>query len=457
MKIKRYFAADMRQAIRKVRDEQGPDAVILSNRKVSGGIEIVVAIDYDEALVQRAAEQAQPSTTTAAPAQPKPQAVRPDPLPEGVTRPRFEELEKNPVRGGTQVSAEIAAALKKRAQENQPAVPAPAVTPKQTTVENKGNQIEWLADPNMQAMRQEIHELRDLLQNQFAHLAYGELKRNQPQRIELAKRMDALGLTQDLVDELFESLGQFDDIEYAWRQVQALLAYRIPVTDDDILNDGGVVALIGSTGVGKTTTVAKLAARFALRHGQRNVALVTTDGYRIGGHEQLHTYGRILGVPVHSAATQEDLAKLLHNLMDKRLVLIDTAGMGQRDVRLAQQFATLRGVGQPIRTYLALSATTQTSVLDETARVFDRSALAGCIVTKTDEAADLGGVISILARHRLPLAYFADGQRVPEDLHPARAHGFVQNAMNLMRQDVPGQDGAALVERFGGMAANAHV
>jgi flagellar biosynthesis protein FlhF len=218
-----------------------------------------------------------------------------------------------------------------------------------------------------------------------------------------------------------------------------------------------MIALVGSTGVGKTTSVAKLAARYALRHGQRSVALVTTDCYRIGAHEQLFTYGRILGVPVQVASSHEELQSTLASLADRRLVLIDTAGMSQRDLRLAEQLATLRDSGFPLRTYLVLNVTTQLNVLDEAVRAFGKAALEGCILTKVDEAASLGGVLSVVAKHRLPLAYVGDGQRVPEDLHPARAHNLVNRAVSLMQQAGQDSNDETLAERFGGMAANVRV
>ena len=437
MKIKRYFAPDMRQAIRKVREEQGPDAVILSNRKVEGGIEIIAALDYDEALVQQAMGQAasSPAATDSqlppvgATNAPKPRAGQPS----------------NPASTGRADSA--ASRYERPATE-----PVAAARP-----ETGKSSIYWAQDPALVDMRKEIHELRGLLENQLAHLAWGDLQRRQPHQTELLRRLTELGLTPELCRTLVEQVGPISDEDQAWRRALGLLAHQLPVTDDDILNTGGVVALVGSTGVGKTTTVAKLAARFALRHGQRSVALVTTDCYRIGAQEQLLTYGRILGVPVQVASSHEELQTALRSLVDKRLVLIDTAGMSQRDVRLSEQFSTLRDSGFPLHTYMVMNATTQSSVLEETVRAFGNAALDGCILTKTDEAASLGGALSVVAKHRLPLAYVGDGQRVPEDLHPARAHNLVNRAVSLMQQAGQDSNDETLAERFGGMAANVHV
>ena len=439
MKIKRFFAQDMRQAIRKVRDELGEDAVILSNRKLDRGIEIIAAIDYDEALVAESAEPA--DIPAAAPAARETAAAEPA--------------------GTYDAHARYSAA-----PVEQPA-PAPAAArPEQR--EDSGRQastrnrnpladIEWDHDPAIIEMRREIQEMRGLLENQLAHLAWGELNRRRPAEAGILRRLNALGLPSELCAELAEAAGGAPDPEQGWRHALGLLARRLPVTDDDILSQGGIVALVGSTGVGKTTTVAKLAARYALRHGPRSVALVTTDSYRIGAHEQLFTYGRILGVPVQVAADHDELHNTLQSLRDKRLVLIDTAGMSQRDLRLSEQFTTLREAGMPIRSYLVMSATTQTGVLEEAVRAFSQGRLDGCILTKVDEAAGLGGAISVIAGHQLPLAYVGDGQRVPEDLHPARAQNLVNRALSLQQQAGQETHDDTLAERFGAMAASGRV
>ena len=435
MKIKRYFAADMRQAIRKVREEQGPDAVILSNRRVEGGIEIVAAVDYDEALVNEAL--ARSTVEDASPA---------DRASVGGTPAR---ASMHLVSGGPASSAggPRGEAVSEAAGETRPEPSRRAAAPA----------ISWSQDPALVEMRREIHELRGLLENQLAHLAWGDLQRRQPHTTELLRRLSDLGLASELCRGLAERVGPVSDEDQAWRRALGLLAHQLPVTDDDILNSGGVIALVGSTGVGKTTSVAKLAARYALRHGQRSVALVTTDCYRIGAHEQLFTYGRILGVPVQVASSHEELQTTLASLVDKRLVLIDTAGMSQRDLRLAEQLATLRDSGFPLRTYLVMNATIQSNVLDEAVRAFGKAELEGCILTKVDEAASLGGALSVIAKHRLPLAYVGDGQRVPEDLHPARAHNLVSRAVSLMQHAGQDSNDESLAERFGGMAANVRV
>jgi flagellar biosynthesis protein FlhF len=193
---------------------------------------------------------------------------------------------------------------------------------------------------------------------------------------------------------------------------------------DGLLENQGAVALVGPTGVGKTTTVAKLAARFAVRYGSAQLGLITLDSYRIGAHEQLRSYGRILGVPMHVAQDGATLRELLSSLQGKRLVLIDTCGLSQRDERLEEMLGTLNAARfnlQPIRRILLLNAASHAETLDEVARAWRGSDAAGSILTKLDEAARIGGAVDCLLRYRMTLYGLTNGQRVPEDWHPAGA------------------------------------
>ena len=434
MKIKRFFAPDMRQAIRMVRETLGEDAVILSNRRVDQGIELVAAIDYDEQQVQAAAERPE-----------KRQAGFKAVVDDSVSMP--DGMEANEPAARERPPAPTAPGRVRRVSGGEEAAP------------RRRSQLapEWLEDPAIGAMRSEIRELRALLEHQLAHLAWGELKRSSPVEVALLRRLDALGLPAELGAGIARRVSMTGDVEQAWRQALAVLAGAIPVADDELMDRGGVVALVGSTGVGKTTTIAKIAARFALRHGVRSLALVSTDSYRIGAQEQLVTYGRLLGVHVQVADDRQALEHALRSLSDRRLVLIDTAGMSQRDMRLAEQFGMLEGTGVPVSTYLALSATNQPAVLEETLDAFGRVRLQGAIITKVDEAASLGGVLGALVNHRMPVAWVCDGQRVPEDLQPARAQNLVNRAVALMQQHGQETDDSLLAERFGPLAAHAGI
>ena len=401
MKVKRFFASDMRAAIRLVRESQGPDAVILSNRAVDGGIEIISALDFDASL--------------------------------------FEE-ESNSNSATSTIDAEVKAARSTAPEE-----------PVERSIQS--SRVNWSQDPAIVSMSQEIKQLRGLLENQLAHLAWGDMTHRQPIETELLRRLDRLDLDADLNRKISAACAKTTDEERAWQIALSELTTMLPVSEQDPLEQGGIFALVGSTGVGKTTSIAKLAARYALRHGQRHIALVSTDTYRIGAHEQLMTYGRLMGISVQSASNHKELKSILNSLADKRLVLIDTAGMSQRDVRLTEQFSTLTDSDIPIRTLLVLSATSHRSVVSETIRAFSNMSPDGAILTKLDEAASLGGVLSAVIKNHCPLIYTTDGQRVPEDLNIARADTLIQLAADFADEQLL-PDEALLAERFGGFRAN---
>ena len=421
MKIKRYFANDMRQAIRMVRDEQGPDAVILSNRRVDGGVEIVAAVDYDESLVHRMAEE----QSTQQAATPRPVAVAPPSSSSSWSASTHAEK-----RGSSDATAS-------------PQVARPGSKP----------EIVWSQEPSLVAMREEIQNLRGILESQVNGLAWGEMRRSQPQKVKLLERLTQLGLSAQLSQQIAERINYNGDMVGMWRQALALLAGQVAVTDDDIVNRGGIVALIGPTGVGKTTTAAKLAARYTLRHGAGRVAFVTTDSYRVGAQQQLNTFGKILGAPVHVAKDADELREVLMALRDKSLVLIDTAGMSQRDVRLSEQLSMLYQTGLPVRSYALLSAASQRRSLEEVIRTFNKVELDGVILTKLDETTGLGEALSVAIQHRLPVAYVSDGQRVPEDLHPARSNNLVNRSLSLMQDFAERPSQELMAMEFGGMAS----
>lgn len=431
MKIKRIFAADMRQAIRKVREAHGPDAVILSSRNMDGGVEVISAVDYDETTVRAALEDesAPPPSTDF-------QAVL------GRTLRRKADAEPPTRRLNVTVGGAVDLDFSAIDADTNDTAKAPADEPPL--------RIEWSQEPAMREMRAELRTLRSLFESHLTLQEWQQLGQRHPLRVALLQRLTELGLGSDVARKLADHVPESDDPEQAWSQAMMLLRQHLPVANDDIVEHGGVIAVVGPTGVGKTTTVAKLAARFALRHGRRHVALVTTDNFRIGGQEQLRSFARILGMPVHAAHTREELAAVLADLGDKRLVLIDTAGMSHRDMRLAEQLQALGTVGSPIRAYLVFSANTQFPALCEIVRGFRKVNPVSCILSKVDEATSLGAAMTAMLRHRLPVAYLGTGQRVPEDLQPARSERLLENAVTLMSQYAGEKnDNESLALRFG--------
>jgi len=425
MKINRFFAKDIRQAIHKVREALGPDAVILSNKSVEGGIELVAAIDYDESSVVAAAVDIS-------------------------AKPEFSP--RTPPTAAANSPKRKTAAAPRPAARPKPK-PKTASQPK----ESPKPRIEWSQDPILVEMRQEMQALRRMMENELSELTWHDMGEHKPNTQELLRRLMNIGLSPDICRGVVSKLKEVGNLDQAWRKAIYNLASELPIASEDALEQGGAIAVVGPTGVGKTTTVAKLAARFCLRHGSHNVALITTDSFRIGAREQLNTYARILDVPVRSAGTVDELNSALNAFCNKRLILIDTAGMSQRDVQLSEQLSMLKAGSQPVRSFLALPATTQQVSLEQAIKAFSTVRLDACILTKMDEAASIGGVLSAVIRGGLPIAFTTDGQKVPEDLQLARPHSLVSRAVALSQEATESQDDGYLALALGGAKAHAHV
>jgi flagellar biosynthesis protein FlhF len=420
MRVQRFVAADMRTALQDVRAELGAEAVILSNRKVNGLVEILAARDYDEALINEALTDTRNQKNPGSAAAYYENAARQSSAGEDQEE---ETVTIKNAAGKTSNSWPTASS------QNHPTPASAAMVTTPAPV------VPMQFDPAISQMREELKSLRAMLESQHALSEWGIMTKQYPLRVSLYRRLTELGLSQDVCKYLSKGLDErHGDIEQALQAALKQLMHQLPVSEDKLLDQGGICALVGPTGVGKTTTIAKMAARFAMRHGQRHVALISTDNYRIGAHEQLQTYGRLLGVPVHTAANAQELQVLLHKLHDKKLILIDTAGMSQRDLRLSEQFAVMGAHKSVVKSYLVLSANTQLAVLDEAITAFKQTSLAGCILTKLDETASLGGIFSALIRHHLPLAWVSNGQRVPEDLQPARARELIDQALAHLKR-----------------------
>jgi len=399
MKIKRFVAQDMRQALRMVREALGEEAVILSNKSVEGGIELTAAVD----LVTDPVDTDMPAGQGTRSRQPTSQASS------------LQERRRNVT------------------QESQPEKDA------------------------LGEMREEMLNLRRWLQAELSSMSWNDMGQRSPVRQELLQRLMQLGLAPDIARDLADRVNTIEDLELAWNKALFLLSAEIPVTEQNLLERGGIVALVGPTGVGKTTTIAKMAARYALRHGHRNVALVTTDNFRIGARDQLQTYGRILNVPVRTANDPETMADTIDALSDRRLILIDTAGMGADDERFAEQVAMLDAVGPSLTTLLTLSATTESAALEKAIGLFSSTHPQACLLTKLDEAASLGAAMSAVIHSGLSLAYLADGQRVPEDLSVARSHPLVQRAAELFKEHSVAVDETYAALNHRGTNANARI
>lgn len=443
MKIKRFLAEDMRSALRKVTETLGPDAVILSNNRIDEGIEIVAAIDYDESLIGEPEKN--------------PAIKKPNPFIQ----------EENESTASDNTKSHIAKREREAALDDvRFARNIPAAKPQfdideivnQSPAKTQNNEHLWTEEPAFVEMQSELKSLRGLLVNQLSGLSWGKEVQYHPLRARLLQRLMSLGLSPKLSREIAAQVNEEQDFEHNWRLALGELAHRIPVGENEIIEKGGIVALVGATGVGKTTTIAKLAARYTLKHGQHRVALITTDNYRVAAHEQLRSYSRIMGVPMRVTGDADSLREALDSLQDKELILIDTAGMSQRDMMLNKQFSMLQAEGlPPIKTYLTLAANCQRGVLNETSDKFKEMHLAGCIFTKLDETTSMGGALSVAVENDLPVTYLCDGQQVPEDLHLARAHSIVSRSVSIMQHmvSISSHDEATSLT-IGGMVANGH-
>ncbi|MBE7373149.1 flagellar biosynthesis protein FlhF [Pseudomonas lopnurensis] len=420
MQVKRFFAADMRIAMKMVRDELGADAVIIGNRRVAGGVELTAVLDY--------------------PMQSAPAAKQPNPALEA-------ELRKTQSRLAT-AHAELGAAPRAKSQDRQllDEKPAAAAMPQPEPVAAASAAFDPRA---VEAMYSELHGLRELIEVQLGSIAWGQEQSRRPQQASLWRRLQRLGLPAELSRSLLEKVAAISEPRQAWRMVLAHLAQAIKISKHEPLEEGGVIALVGPAGVGKTTTLAKLAARYVLKYGAQNIALASMDNYRIGAQEQLKTLGRILDVPVVQLDPNQSLSKTLAPLARKRVILIDTAGLPASDPTLRMQLEALSDRGVRSKNYLVLAATSQSQVLKAAWHNYRRCSLAGCILTKLDEAGSLGDVLGLTISQHLPIAYLADGPRIPDDLHLPRSHQLVSRAVSLQSGEEPSEE--AMADMFAGL------
>jgi flagellar biosynthesis protein FlhF len=416
MNVKKFTAATSRDALRKVREALGPDAVILSNRPVDGIVEILALANDD------VASMASPSVESGMDA----------------PRPALQHLE--PVAAAPVAPAPQSYA-NRRVSSSQPQAEAPAFDMAAMTAMMSAAiaQAKDSAASEMSGMMSEIRAMRGQMESQLAELSFGAAQQREPQRSGVLRELLAAGFSATLARYLVEKMPAGKDEADAMRWIKTVLQRNLTTMadEDDMLNKGGVFALVGPTGVGKTTTTAKLAARCVMRHGPEKLALITTDAYRIGGHEQLRIYGKILGVMVHSVKDEADLRIALKELRNKHTVLIDTVGVSQRDQMVTQQVAMLSETGADVKRLLCLNATSTNETLNEVVRAYQGSGLAGCIMTKLDEAASIGNMLDVVIRQKLNLHYISTGQRVPEDLH------LPDRAMLVDRAFRSGRNGAA--------------
>lgn len=423
MNVRKFFAQSSREAMQMVREALGTDAVILSNRAVAGGNEIVAlgSDDMDTLLNPPAAKPA-PLPRQASPTQQAQDAMAQQTQLLSAMYAKQSATDKEP--------GPIANTMQS-AQDAKPATSTPLKSAQAPAAQKIS------ASQELREVMSEIRSMRSIVEPQLTELAWNSLQQREPLKPVLLRTLLAAGFGAGLSRALIEKLPANLSRERAlvWMKSVLLRNIRTITDQSQILEQGGVFALIGPTGVGKTTTTAKLAARFVMKHGAEKLALITTDGYRIGGHEQLRIYGKILGVMVHAVKDAADLQIALKELKNKHTILIDTVGVSQRDRMVTEQIAMLSGPGTNVKRLLCLSATSTGETLSDVVQVYKGKGLAGCILTKLDEAATIGSALDVMIRHKLNLYCVTDGQRVPEDLQMVDRRQLIERAFSLSRQE----------------------
>jgi flagellar biosynthesis protein FlhF len=444
----------MRKVLRRVREDQGPDAVILSNRRTDEGIEVIAAIDYDESILLQTLGS-----------QPGPSAYR------GIAEPAQDlvaELDADEPEAEEDAEAEtdaeavalLAADLQRVASNDRL---SGGDQDEHETLDSLSESCfarlggSRSGDESLDFMRTELSSIRSLMESQLSELVWKDEAKRSPIRAQILRNLARIGISPDVAAIVVSRLRSMPETNQVWRAPLAELVDLLPVKEDQLLSKGGIVAMIGPTGVGKTTSIAKIAARYALLHGTDDIALVCADAYRIGAKEHLAAFGRIIGAQVHSVGESGDLGDLLKGLQSKKLILIDTDGVSQRDTNLPNRLADYRRYSDRIDFYLTLSATSQESGLDETIRRFGELPLAGAVISKIDEAGQLGCVMNALIRHELPAIWFSDGQRIPDDIHEAarKRLWLVNQAISCMDASTPRIDERMMAERYA-QASAAH-
>ncbi len=419
MNIKRFFGKNSKLALAQVREALGDDAVILSNRTVKGGNEIMAfsaeemdsITASDDTAVTLTADVVEDSRTST-----------------------LEEL------------------FKKRMQTENNSIKAKSSFNEDVMNESKNNMVEeTLAQTKAQAkevnaqiasMMAEIRSMRSIIESQLAEISWGATQQREPMKSKILSAMLTAGFSPGLSKQLVDNIPANQNEAEAKKWVQSVLLKNLDTMskEEEMLDKGGVFAIVGPTGVGKTTTTAKLAARYVMKYGTDKIGLITTDSYRIGGHEQLRIYGKILGVMVHSVKDEADLKIALRELKNKHTILIDTVGVSQRDKMVEEQIKMLSNKQLNIKKLLCLNATNTGDTLMDVIKAYKGQGLSGCVMTKIDEAITLGNVLDVMIREKLKLHYVTNGQRVPEDLHLPHKQQLVHRTFSRgMPKDSPFQ------------------
>lgn len=474
MKIRRFYSKSMRNALKQVTEEFGNDAAILSSQKTPSGVEVIAALDYDSELLpesiaglgKRKEEMLAYTKETDDPSQFKDSTISSidnrilgkqtkkqpnqqgkfagsnDPISNMPQHTQLSDLENSNINQSSETLGEsVNYLVEGNFSPSNSRYSSFSGTNHQV---KNSNAIEWSTDPGLIAMKEELSLMRSMMKEQLDGIGWERLTERDPVTAMLNRRLSLMGINQTIIDQLIPKINSQLDPECCWQNVLALLAKSIPTDLTNIISNGGILAFMGGAGTGKTTTIAKLAARYVIKHGHQSVALITTDNYRSSGRIQLQNFAKLLKLPVAQVSSKNSLDLLLKKFADKTLILIDTPGMNKNDTDIANQLSCLKSasgitdlngkselLSQPIKKLLLLPATYQQSVLQQSINLFKVYQPDSCILTKLDEATSLGEALSLLIENNMPVAYTTDGQKVPENIRVARNHHLVSKAVWL--------------------------
>ncbi len=525
MQVKRFVAANMRLALKMVREEIGPDAVILSNKTIAEGVEILTAIDVDADVLTGAStaktanseplanvnpfQQTPPMAADTSAASVKPSKLElelermqrdskqrakqlaaslikknrsadtySDSMAQVASKPasdiastnnaaessddHFTQLMQSAVENSNSTNVDIAQVATSTVQASLNAMAENVAKPAtERTVEASQSPKNHREDQGILQMRSELQGMRDLLEQQLSSIAWGQLRQQDPEKASMMRRLKRMGVNSKIASALIDNAANnhvennsvnnssvnssgIDNIsalgdgvtqkfseQVNWQAIMAGLSHKIPVADNDLMELGGVFAFVGPTGAGKTTTIGKLAARHVLKHGPTDIALITMDSQRIGAHEQLRTFGRILNIPVKIVDQNNSLEKALYGLRSKTLVLVDTSGLNRHDSRLQEQLKAINDQDKKLQSVLVLPATSQSEVVKSVYHTYKTKNLVASVVTKLDESMSVGEVLNLSIERQLPIAYTSAGQDVPDDIDVANATKLVKMAISL--------------------------
>lgn len=427
MKIRRFYSKNMRSALQQVTEAFGEDAAIISSKKTSTGVEVIAALDYDQELM---------------PSQIPVSRLEQKQVPSGVKDSSKTDL-KNAFQLESASEIEKISSLDPQSNKNadlstkqnlatKPLKNNLIETPSfEQSTERSGANFEWTTDPGLVAMKEELGLMRTMMSEQLKGLGWEMFTEKEPTAAMLTRRFSSLGINPALASQLIPLVTKDQDVECSWQNLLALLSKSVNTNCQNIMTNGGTYAFMGPTGAGKTTTIAKVAARFVIKHGTDSVALVSTDNYRISAQQQLGNFAKLLGIQMMSVSSKNTIEDILHKFKHKKLVLIDTAGMSRNDIAISKQLDSIKNCNQDIKRFLLIPATNQLAVQKQSLELFRRYSPFSVIITKIDEAASLGEVLSLVIENNLPVAFTTDGQRVPEDIKLARNHDLVSKAVWL--------------------------